>query len=372
MKKRGLGFALLMLASGALAGCGSSPEKTLTPVRVQQVTSGVTEGPLRFTATVNPYSQVSLEFKVDGYVREILQVKGADGRMRDIQEGDEVTKGSALAKIDDTEYASKVTEAKSQLAEARASLEKSSAEFERATILFSTESVTINDYDQAREEFQVSVAQVEGGKAEVTGAEQNLAYCTMRPPMNGVLLKRDIEVGSYVRPGTQGFVLADVTSVKVLFAVPDVVLGDVKLGEEMSVTTESVPDTFFKGRVTEIAPEAGSRSRVFNVEITIPNRDNVLKPGMIAALALDTTGKKVPVILLPLGSIVRSSTDGHKFAVFVLDESDGKPTAAKRDVVLGSVFGNNVAVVGGLTQGEKVIVMGAQIIRDGQAVNVIP
>ncbi|MEW6144090.1 MAG: efflux RND transporter periplasmic adaptor subunit [Thermodesulfobacteriota bacterium] len=363
-----IAFAL----AAALCACGSGYEKTVTPVRVKAATPGEVTGPLRFTATVNPYTQVSLDFKVDGYVREIMQVMGSDGRMRDVQEGDDVTKGAALAAIDDTEYLSKVIEAKSELAEAQASYVKGKADYDRTTILYSTKSITINDYEHATKEYETAKAQVEGGKAKVVGAQQNLDYCTMRAPMNGVLLERDIEVGSYVRPGTRGFVLADVTSVKVLFAVPDVVLGDVKLGDGMSVTTESIPDTFFKGRITEIAPEAGSRSRVFNVEITIPNPDNVLKPGMIASLALDTKGKDVPVVLLPLGSVVRSSTDGREFAVFVVDEREGKTFARKKDVLLGSVYGNSVAVMEGLAPGEKVVIMGSQIIREGEEVRIIP
>ncbi len=363
-------FALI--AAAALCACGGGYEKTVTPVRVKTVKPGGTDGPLRYTATVNPYSQVNLDFKVDGYVREIHQVTGADGRERDIQEGDEVVKGEALASIDDTEYLSKLIEAKSQLGEAQASYAKDKAEYDRATILYSTKSITVNDYDLAVKNYQTSTAQVEGGKAQVIGAQQNLDYCTLRSPSNGVILERDIEVGSYVRPGSTGFVIADVTSVKVLFAVPDVILGDVKLGEEMKVATESVKDTFFKGRVTAISPEAGSRSRVFNIEITIPNPDNVLKPGMIASLALDTGGKSAPVILLPLGSIVRSSSDGREFAVFVIGERDGKSLAAKRDVLLGSVFGNSVAVIEGLAPGEQVVVMGSQLIRDGEEVRIIP
>lgn len=362
----------LIAAATALYACGSGYDKTLTPVRVKTAAPGGLDSPLRFTATVNPYTQVDLDFKVDGYVREIRQVMGADGRMRDIQEGDEVSKGEALASIDDTEYLSKVIEAKSELAEAEASYVKGKADYDRTTILYSTKSITVNDYEHATKEYEVAKAQVEGGKAKVVGAQQNLDYCTLRSPMNGVILERDIEVGSYVRPGSAGFVIADVTSVKVLFAVPDVVLGDVKLGQEMEVATESVKDTFFKGRVTEIAPEAGSRSRVFNVGITIPNPDNVLKPGMIASLALAAKGTDAPVILLPLGSIVRSSTEGREFAVFVIDEREGKSLAAKRDVLLGSVFGNSVAVIEGLDAGVKVVVMGSQIIREGEEVRIIP
>ena len=190
--------------------------------------------------------------------------------------------------------------------------------------------------------------------------------------MNGVILERDIQVGSFVRPGTQAFVIADVTSVKVQFAVPDVVLGDVKLGQHMAVSTDSVKDRLFHGVITAISPQAGSRSRVFNVEITIPNHDNVLKPGMIASLVLDTSGSHVPVILLPISSVVSPGGGGGGYAVFVTEAKEGKTLARMRKVTLGSVYGNTVAVMEGLSQGEKVVVMGAQLLRDGQGVTIIP
>ena len=126
MKRISAYIALLAMAA-IICACGNNYEKTPTPVRVNTVASGELPSPLKFTATVNPYSQVGLDFKVDGYVRKIHQEKGADGRMRDIQEGDEVVKGMALASIDDTEYASKLIEAKSQLGAAQASYIKSNA-----------------------------------------------------------------------------------------------------------------------------------------------------------------------------------------------------------------------------------------------------
>ena len=365
-------YIAISAVAAIICACGSDYEKTPTPVRVNSVATGELPSPLKFTATVNPYSQVSLDFKVDGYVREIHQEKGADGRMRDIQEGDEVVKGMPLAAIDDTEYVSKLIEAKSQLGEAQASYIKSNAEYGRASTLYATKSITANDYDRAVKDYQSSIAQVEGGKAKVVGAQQNLDYCTLRSPMNGVILERDIQVGSFVRPGTQGFVIADVTSVKVQFAVPDVTLGDVKLGQDMAVSTDSVKDRLFYGVITAISPQAGSRSRVFNVEITIPNQDNVLKPGMIASLALDTSGSHVPVILLPISSVVSAGGGGEEYAVFVTGEQDGKTIARIRKVTLGSVYGNTVAVMEGLSQGEKVVVMGAQLLRDGQGVTIIP
>ncbi len=106
-------------------GCGGDDyQKTVTPVRVEQVKLQNENAPLRYSASVNPYSQVNLDFKVDGYILEILQVKGADGRMRDIQEGDFVTKGMPLALVDPTQYLAKVVEAQAQLSEAKATFQE--------------------------------------------------------------------------------------------------------------------------------------------------------------------------------------------------------------------------------------------------------
>ncbi len=374
MRRKAYILVLILLITSVFTRCGSSDsrKKSSRPVRIESIVAQNVDSPFSFTATVNPYEQLDLSFKVFGYIKEISQVKGADGRMRDIQEGDFLTKGTALARVDPDEYIAKVVEAKAQVAEARASLEKGTEDFNRAKILYSTQSIIAPTYEKDRKEYQVAKAQLEGALAKLAQAEINLSYCALSPPMSGVILKRNIEVGSLVRPETVGFVLADVSSVKVLFAVPDIMLGDVRLGQELGVTSESFPDTVFVGRVTEIAPAANTRSRVFNVEITIPNSEDLLKPGMIASLNLIEGESDVPVILVPLNSVVRSKTDPSGFAVFVVEESDGKTTARIRDVQLGSVYGNRVSVYEGLELGEKVIATGATLVVDGEEVTIIP
>ena len=350
---------------------GEDYNKTPTPVRVEEVRTRTQDSALQYTATVNPYSQVNLDFKVDGYVREILQVEGADGRMRDIQEGDFVTKGLPLALVDPTQYLAKVVEAKSRLAEARARQVEDSLAYNRAVTLYNEQSMTAPEYDRAVKNYKSTNAQVKASEASLIDAEENLSFCTLRPPSSGVILSRKIEVGTLVRPGSEGFVLADLSAVKVLFSVPDIVLGDVSLGEEMAVTTRSIKDTLFLGRITEIAPAANTRSRVFNVEVTIQNPDNLLKPGMIASLNVSEKDMDNLVFSVPLGAIVRSVNTQDGYAVFTINESDGGTITERRDVTLGNIYGNRIAVMKGLAEGEKVITMGAQNVRDGQKVTII-
>src|SRR5262249_21191710 len=86
-----------LLGSALSCARGALPEKPSRPVRVETVHKEGATGGLRYSASIQPYAQVTLAFKVGGYVREVLQRAGADGRTRDLQQGDAVTKGTVLA-----------------------------------------------------------------------------------------------------------------------------------------------------------------------------------------------------------------------------------------------------------------------------------
>ncbi len=363
----------LLACVTVLGGCGREEpyEKPLRPVRVRGVERYSGNVGVRYSATINPYTQVNLAFKVDGYIREILQLRGADGRMRDLQEGDAIAKGTVLARVNETNYVEKVNQAKAQLAGAMASLQKGTDDFDRASKLFATKSITAPDYDTARKEFKEAQASVAGARAQLAEAKLNLHYCALTAPMDGVVLQRKIEVGALVGPGSVGFVLADLSSIKVVFGVPDVMLANLHLGSPLTVTTKSIR-TAFKGRITAISPAANVQTRVFNIEITVPNPQNQLKVGMIASLQVPDGRVSQPVSVVPLSAIVRSPSDPAGYAVFVVEEQGGTAVARVRNVTLGEVYGNTIAVAEGVQVGERVIVTGAKLVRDGEHVRVIP
>ncbi|MDX1488479.1 MAG: efflux RND transporter periplasmic adaptor subunit [Acidiferrobacterales bacterium] len=371
----GLGIWLGVLQCAiALSGCerGQTSEKPVTPVRVTTVSGLANASGLRYSASVAPHAQVDLAFKVNGYVREILQLRGADGRMRDAQQGDAFARGTVLARVREEEYIDRVKKAKESVAKAQASLQKATQDFRRASDLKATQSITAPDYDKAKWEFETAQASVAQAKAQLDEAELNLQYCALRAPIDGVLLQRNIEVGSLVGPGTVGFVIANVSSVKVVFGVPDVMLKNLKLGDPLTVTTASAPGVEFKGRVTAIAPSADTQNRVFEVEVTVPNPRHQLKVGMVAALQVPEGALPEASLIVPLAAIVRSPSAADEYALFVVEDVDGKSVAHVRNVKLGEVYGNNVAVTTGLHAGERVIVTGAQTVLDGQPVRIIP
>jgi multidrug efflux system membrane fusion protein len=347
-----------------LAACRdqAAPGTVPLPVTVQQVAETDGAGGSHYSASITPDVQVDVAFKVSGYVDRLLQVRGADGRMRNVQDGDVVRRGTVLARIREREY-------QDALAEANAALTKSKADFDRTAQLYENRSVSKADYDAAYAKYQAD-------QAHHDQAAQSLADCSLRAPLDGYVLKRSVEIGTLVAPGGAAFSIGDVRSVKVVFGVPDVVVGSMKPGAPQSVSVDAVPGRTFTGQITRVAPSADPSSRVFEVEVTIPNQDGALKSGMIGALEVDHGGgAAAPPAggrLIPLNAVVRPPGRADGYAVYVVEGPAGRQRARLRRVELGDVSGNMIRVTSGLSGGERVIVRGATLAVDSQPVRIIP
>ncbi len=365
-----LAFAMLLPSVGCHKA--RTEETPPRPVKVQRVEPPAEEGGLRYSASVQPNQQVQLAFKVGGYVREIAQRKGADGKLRNLQQGDDVQAGFVLARVRETDYQKKVGEARAQRSGAAGNLEKARADMARAQHLYDSQSLTRTDYDAARAALTVAQSQLKALESELASAEIALRDGALRAPLDAVVLSRGVEVGTLASPGTVGFVVADISKVKAVFGVPDSVAIRIKMSEALDLTTELSP-TPLRGLVTAIAPSADAQSRVFNVEVTLQNPERRIRPGMIASVSVAGTerrsGPKSPAV--PLSSVVRSTAKQGGYAVFVLDETGGRAVARARDVELGDISGNLIAVTQGLRPAERVIVTGATLVSDGERVSVI-
>jgi RND family efflux transporter MFP subunit len=371
-----IGDALLWLpaaAAGLMVGCSAPArsEKPLTPVRVQVVGPATATTDIHYAGGVEPKTRVDLAFKSAGYIQSLAQIDG-----RDVQDGDRVTRGMVLAHVRTTDYDEKVKEAQSQLAEAEAASVPVKQAFDRATALFKANSITRPEMEQAQGAWDTVQAKLAGARALVQEAQNAQADTALVSPLDGIVLKRLIEVGSLVGPGVGGFVLADTSSVKVVFGAPDTMLRRLHTGMTETVTSEALPGREFRGQITNIAPTADPRSRVFDVQLTIPNADNALRVGMIATIQLDTagpsaTGQPSALLSVPLTAVVRSKNKPDGYAVYVVDDKGSAAVAHLRDVTLGDMVGNSVGVVSGVTAGERVIVSGATIVNDGETVRVI-
>ncbi len=325
----------------------------------------------RYSASIVPYAQVDLSFQSAGYVDRLLQVKNPSGGMRNIDQGDWVRKGTVLAVVRQQSYVDKLDQAKAQLARAQAEYEKARLSFDRVSALYSAESATKPDYDSAKAQLDSTSASVSGAQAQIGEAQVALAYCSLQAPFDGWVVKRNVDLGSLVGPATNGFTIADTQSVKAVFGVPDTSMNRVKLGQHLAISTDALPQQL-DGRVSAISPAADPKSRVFSVEVTIPNRKNELKSGMIASLTL--SGQQLPhsVLAVPLSAVIRDPGRTNGFAVMIVEGDGDMASARLRPVELGDTYGNMIAAQGGLNFGERVITTGVTLIKNGDRVRPIP
>ncbi len=168
--------------AGRLPGRKEMPETPLTPVTVAEVRNYTgTEG-VNYSASIVPYQQVPVSFKSGGYVTSILQRKGVDGRVRNLQMGDFVKKGTVLATVRQNDYQQSVDQYKGQLEQAKAGAQKSQQDWDRAQALYKASAMTQSDYDAAKAQYDSSQGSVATAQAGVSQAEQALriAKCVRR------------------------------------------------------------------------------------------------------------------------------------------------------------------------------------------------
>ena len=392
---------ILALLPFALAGCREEPpkvEKAAAPVHVESAALFTPQGGRRYSASLAPYRTVSLAFKSGGYVDWILQVKGADGRMRDIGTGDPIEQGQTLAHVRVKDYDLAVsgaqsqlggaqkteTAARAQLAQAETALRKASLDFTRAQNLFSTQSITKPDYDAAVAQRDGAQAQVDAARAQLEAAADkvhaadasvgqaslNRSDAEIAAPFAAIVVQRPVELGSLVGAGSPGFALADLSSVKAVFGLPDVEVAGMSTGMSLQLNAEALPGRPFYGVVTSISPVADATTRLFQVEITVPNPAHALLAGMIVSVEA-RAARLSPVVVAPLGAVIQAKQSGQ-FGVMVVEDSAGETRVHNRIVTLGDTYGNRIQIASGLREGERVVATGAAMLHDGDAVRVIP
>jgi len=422
--------ATVLLMISLLAGCAKETvkQKPAKPVKVKAVEAHSSLSNVRYSASIKPAAQVEVAFKVGGYIDDIAREKDPAGQWRYIQAGDVVHKGATLARVRQSDYAARVNEAKSQVGEARSArdanssqlqealaavdtasaqvndvrayFEKAKLDYERSRILFETQSITKPEYEATKAQYEIAAAKLEAAQgqlkasqarvataqAQISAAESRIktAEATtvsagiplhdtqLKAPMSAVVLERRIEMGTLVGQGMAAFVLADLTFVKAAFGVPDTSLSSLKLGDTLTITSDATPGTEFTGQISRISPSADQNSRAFEVEVTIPNEQGLLKPGMIASLNTnERTATEGPSLIVPLTAITHAPENPDAYAVMVMEHREGKTFAQLRPVTLGESVGNAIVIKSGVTTGELVLTTGVSQVVDGEQVLVV-
>jgi membrane fusion protein (multidrug efflux system) len=321
---------------GAPPGAGGPPPTTVAVVKVANA-----KLPQTITAVGSLRSDESITVRpeVAGRISAIL-----------FQEGQRVTKGAPLVKLDPSINAADVQQA-------RANLKLAQSKYDRAVDLAKSNFISGQARDEAENNLRVA-------EAAVQLAEAKLAKTEIVAPFSGIIGLRSISVGDYVKEGQDMVNLESIDPLKVDFRVPEVYLRQVQVGQALQVTLDALRgDKGYEGRVLAINPLVDAAGRSIVIRAQVKNQDAALRPGMFARVRLLTSAQQ-DVLVVPEQVIVPQGEEQFVFRVV-----DGKAVRVK--VVTGQRRDALVEVVSGLNAGDVVVSAGQLKLRDGAPVSVI-
>jgi RND family efflux transporter MFP subunit len=351
--------------------------------RKERVISVGTMSPVRkdldvrliYTADIQPYQQVNIFSRVDGYIAKIH-----------VDKGDYVRADQLLVEVDHTDYVHAVNRAKANLAAARANVVSQEATIKNAKLnldrmrsLIKDQYVAQQDVDNAQAAYDVSIAQIDSLKAQVhqmevalQQAETSLTYSYIRAPFAGSIAVRNLDAGAFVSGSTGStstlsrgiLVMQDITTVRVLVDVVEKDVSLVKIGQPAELRADAYPGRVFRGKVTRVVQALNPSTRTMTVEVDIPNPDRALKGGMFARVEIRVS-VHADALQIPIDAVTRLETDQYVYTV-----QDGK--ARKVPVVLGIQSDGLIEIVKGLAGTEPVIVSGKDLVTDGVKVDPKP
>lgn len=320
----GLAVVTALLLVGYLA-CGNSTTATFKTVPVKR---GDLLATISATGTVEPEEVIDVGAQVAGKILSF----GQDKHGKAVDYGSVVQAGTVLARIDDALYAADAEQAKATLGQSQAALKRTEADlgqlkaklyqadrdWARAKKLGPSDALSQSDFDAAKSAYEIAKANLEVGKAAIVQAkktvdqskavlrraEQNLSYCTIVSPVNGVIVDRRVNIGQTVVSSLNApslFLLAkDLTRLQVWISVNEADIGLIQPGQPVTFTVDAFPGEIFKGEVGKVRLNATMTQNVvtYTVEVTTDNANGKLLP-YLTANAKFVVGQRQNVLLAP-------------------------------------------------------------------------
>ena len=324
---------------GGFGGPGRGPQGP-TAVEVSEVKRGSVAREATVAGVLSPIRSVGVNAQLGG---ALLAVH--------VEEGAVVREGQVLAEVDSRELRAQVRSAEAQL-----NLARSTAE--RSALLYKDRVVTAAEYE--RDQAALAAAQ-----AALEALRLRLSYASVRAPTSGVITDKRAEAGDVIQGQARLFTIADVSTLVVLVQVSELDITGLSVGQTADITIDAFGATRFQGRIRRIFPAADSVTRMVPVEVALTgSATRQLKPGYLARVTV-RLGERPGVLLAPVSSVV-GSRDAR--AVFVV--RSGK--AERHPVRIGQASGDVVEILEGLDVGDSVVVAGAENLRDGADIRIVP
>ena len=303
------------------------------PVETYTVESKPLDVTIDAVGTLVANEMVTLRPEIAGKITDVL-----------FTEGSPVKKGDALFKIDDRM-------ARAELKQAESNLQLARLNHDRFRKLSSTGASTKLRFDEARAELGVN-------QANADLARTRLEYMTISAPFDGTVGLRRVSPGEYVNVGQELANFVSYDPMKVNFTIPETQASQLAVNQTIDLTVEALPGQKFQGVVFALDPQLDVNGRAVQLRATIPNSNNVLKPGFFARIQL-IVARKEGALTVPESAIV---PQGNVKQVFVVD-AESKVQLVP--VELGERLAGAVEVTSGLKVGDVVVTSGQIKLQPG-------
>jgi HlyD family secretion protein len=312
----------LWITFGALAVLGGgflwldNNGKDEVQYRTARVDRGDIQVAISATGTLNAVTTVQVGSQVSGTIAKLY----ADFNTN-------VNAGQLLAQLDPTFLQASVNEQRANVDRAKAQVSEAERTFNRTSELSSKSLVSQADMDAARTALEASKASLAQAGATLERASVNLRYATIRAPISGVVISRNVDVGQTVAASLQAptlFTIAqDLRKMQVQASIDEADIGNVKVKQEATFSVDSYPEETFRGEVSQIrlAPVITQNVVTYNVIIDVDNPQQKLMPGMTATVSIEVTHKE---------NVIRVPLQAARFTPPADDEEE-KPATARRE-----------------------------------------
>jgi membrane fusion protein (multidrug efflux system) len=262
-------------------------------------------------------------------------------------EGQEVTKGQLIAKID-------ASALKAALDHAEASFNLADKIYERRKLLFEREVIAQEELDKSEAERAFALSNLKQVRTEYERG-------SVRAPIDGIVNQFYVDAGEFVGRGAPIADVVNVDKIKINVNVPELDVRYLRAGQQVMVTVDAFPDRQLPGSIDFVAYKADQVTKTFNVRVEIDNTDHAIRPGMIARVAF-LRRTITDAFVAPLSAIVDK---GGERIVFV----ENADIAYARTISIGVIEGDRVQITSGLEAGDHLIVTGQTEVEEGMRVS---
>lgn len=339
-------------ASPGAKGPGGGPQLEALPVNIETVSRQSLNAYLVLNGIVEPERKVEVYSRLSAYVNQIIKEEGAYVRENDI-----------LAVLDDTEIRISYEQSKIALEQAKLTLDEAEKNLVRSQELFKKDLISEQEFQTVEAAHKQRELDHQTRQQDFKDLELQLNWTKIKSPAEGYITERLIEAGGRVTANQQVYTIEDFKPLLVRVFVPTSDALRLKTGLSANVSTEILKGEVFKGTVTLINPRIDVQTGTIKVTVEAYDDTLRLKPGMFVEVRI-ATGKKDNVLVIPRKAILYKQ---GKTYVFVLKDN----LASQREITLGLTEEDLAEVAAGIAEGDVIISVGVENLKDGQPVTVL-